>query len=49
MAQVVQDPKTKAWIDDDLDYLLREWRALPGVAREWDDWEELDRLVFVVE
>ena len=49
MAQVVQEARTKAWIDEDLDYLLREWSAIPGIAREWDDWDELDRLVFVLE
>ncbi|MEA2524687.1 MAG: hypothetical protein QOF01_3744 [Thermomicrobiales bacterium] len=49
MAQVAHDLRTKAWIDDDLDYLLREWRAIPQVAQEWDEWDELDRLVFVVE
>jgi hypothetical protein len=49
MAQVMQEARTKAWIDEDLDYLLREWSAIPDVARQWDDWDELDRLVFVLE
>jgi hypothetical protein len=49
MAQVVQEARTRAWIDEDLDYLLREWREIPGVAQAWADWDEMDRLVFVLE
>jgi hypothetical protein len=30
-------------------YLEREWHALPEVEREWPSWDELDRLVFVLE
>jgi hypothetical protein len=49
MAQVVQQIQTHDPIHKDLDYLLREWRAIPDVAREWEHWDELDRLTFVVE
>jgi hypothetical protein len=49
MAQVVQEARTRALIEEDLDYLLREWSAIPDVARGWNNWEELDRLVFVLE
>lgn len=36
-------------IDDDLAYLAEEWTSIPGVVAEWDDWEEHDRLDFVIE
>jgi hypothetical protein len=49
MAQVAQEIRTKAWIDSDLTYLLREWQEIPEVVRQWNDWDELDRLTFVVE
>ena len=36
-------------IDHVLDYLTREWRAIPEVVSTWDTWDELDRLDFVIE
>jgi len=33
----------------DLTYLEQEWGALPSVASEWDTWDDLARLDFVVE
>ncbi len=49
MAQVVQDPELRDRIEHYLDYLLREWRSIPEIAAEWDEWEELERLDFVLE
>ena len=49
MAQVVEKQNVGAWIDDYLQYLLREWSMLPWVFSEWNDWEEHERLNFVLE
>jgi hypothetical protein len=49
MASVTQQTDLTRWIDKSLDYLLSNWEAIPNVAAEWDDWDELDRLDFVVE
>jgi predicted NUDIX family NTP pyrophosphohydrolase len=49
MADVAQRSQTETRIDYHLDYLLREWWSLPAIAAEWDTWEDLDQLVFVLE
>lgn len=49
MAQVVAETRLDEWIDRSLDYLLRNWAAIPEVAAEWDAWDEPDRLDFVIE
>jgi hypothetical protein len=38
-----------ATIDRYLAYLVAEWKDVPKVAAEWADWDEHDRLDFVVE
>ena len=48
MAQVVPDAERGAWIDDYLEYLIREWESIPGLAAEWDEWDDLSQLTFVV-
>jgi hypothetical protein len=37
------------WIVKSLDNLEGEWEQIPEIAAEWDDWEEHDRLDFVLE
>lgn len=49
MAQVAEKQDVGAWIDDYLQYLLREWSMLSWVFSEWNDWEEHERLNFVLE
>jgi hypothetical protein len=49
MAQVVAEQAVEARIDNYLHYLLREWNRLPWVFSEWNDWEEHERLNFVLE
>jgi hypothetical protein len=49
MAFVAQDTELAQWIDKSLDYLMSNWEAVPEIAAEWDDWDELERLDFVVE
>ena len=49
MAQVVAKSDVEALIDDYLQYLIREWSLLPWVASEWNEWEEHERLNFVLE
>ena len=48
MAQVAPPP-AQSLIDEDLSYLADEWTSLPEIAAEWDEWEEHDRLDFVLE
>lgn len=49
MAHVAPDRQLVGWIDDYLDYLEREWRRLPAIARAWSTWDDDERLDFVVE
>lgn len=49
MAQVTHIRTAQERIDPYLDYLFREWNSVPGLAGEWEAWEELDRLDFVLE
>ena len=49
MAQVTHIHTARERIDPYLDYLFAEWQALPEVATEWPEWEDLDQLDFVVE
>ncbi len=47
MAQVSDDPRTRA--ERLLGYLEAAWGAIPETAREWHDWDPLDREVFHLE
>jgi hypothetical protein len=49
MATVVRQPELTSRIDYSLEYLFREWTAIPEVASTWESWDELDRLDFVLE
>jgi hypothetical protein len=49
MAQLTQDAALAAWIDDYLDYLIREWKGIPLLEQEWDEWDEHSKLVFVLD
>ncbi len=49
MAQVTHVLTARERIDPYLDYLFREWEYVPELAREWAEWDELDRLDYVVE
>ncbi|MCX6021569.1 MAG: hypothetical protein NTZ05_07535 [Chloroflexi bacterium] len=58
MAQVNQDYYLGGWItpeqlpgriDFSLAYLITEWRDLPNLADEWDEWEENSRYDFYLE
>ena len=49
MAQVTHILTARERIDPYLDYLFRAWQALPEVARVWAEWQDHDRLDFVVE
>ena len=49
MAQVVPDPQLRDTIDDYLDYLLCEWRGIPALADEWDEWDAHSQLVFAID
>lgn len=48
MAQVAQDAQLQATIDDYLDYLIHTWKSVPLNAQEWDAWDDLSQLSFVV-
>ncbi len=49
MDQVTHIHTPRERIDPYLDYLFRAWQALPDVAKVWAEWEDHDRLDFVVE
>jgi hypothetical protein len=49
MASVTRQTDLTIWIDQSLDYLTGEWKAVPKIAADWDDRDELERLDFVVE
>ena len=47
MAYVAHERLTRT--DRYLDYLFAEWARIPEIAEEWAEWEEPDRLLFVLE
>ena len=49
MASLAQQVDLAPRIEHALDYLLREWEAIPEVVSTWKTWDELDRLDFVIE
>jgi hypothetical protein len=58
MAQVTWEDNMRAWmrgrdvpgaIDSYITYLFREFRGISEAAAEWDEWEEHERLDFVIE
>ncbi len=49
MAQVTPQTDQATRIDRYLDYLFGEWEDIPAVAGEWAEWQDHDRLDFVVE
>ena len=49
MAQVTLPAATRARIDNYLDYLLGQWRRIPEIAAEWDQWEDYEQFDFVIE
>ncbi len=48
MAQVGSDAALRERIDEYLDYLIRTWEGIPELAAEWDDWDDLSQLTYVV-
>jgi hypothetical protein len=48
MAPVVPAAELKARIDRYLTYLFDQWCQLPEMAAEWDEWDDLSRLTFVL-
>src|SRR5437763_1840659 len=49
MARVTPILTAQQRVDPYLDYLFREWRQVPQIAREWDEWGDHEQLDFVVE
>jgi hypothetical protein len=49
MASLVEQSALAPRIDHALDYLIRQWLAIPEVVSTWETWDELDRLDFVLE
>lgn len=49
MASVAHDTQLLQRIDHVLYYLAAEWSGIPHVAAEWDAWDEVERLDFVLE
>lgn len=49
MAKVAQDPQLSSRIDHYLDYLANTWESVPLDAREWDNWDELSQLAYVID
>jgi hypothetical protein len=49
MAQVAEQAQLRTKVDHYLDYLTAEWVAIPDLAAEWAEWDEDDRLDFVLE
>ena len=49
MAQVAADPHLRTKIDEYLDYVIRAWRGIPDVAAQWDQWDDISQLTFVVD
>ena len=49
MAQVERAAHLQTWVEHDLEYLLDEWRDIPSVAAEWDEWGDHEQLNFAME
>ena len=49
MAQVARTDRVEERINSYLAYLERKWRRVPDLARMWNDWDDDERLDFVVE
>jgi hypothetical protein len=49
VAHVAVPTNVSAWIDDYLDYLFDVMNDLPKIVAEWDSWDDLEQLDFVVE
>jgi hypothetical protein len=49
MAHVAVPTNVSAWIDNYLDHLFDVMNDLPEIAAEWDSWDDLEQLDFVVE
>ncbi len=49
MAREAQLTPTKEGINWALDYLFREWRAIPALAEEWSEWDDVSRLHFDID
>ena len=49
MAQVRRTSDLGEWVESYLEYLFRDWNAVPEVADEWSKMEEHERLDFVLE
>jgi hypothetical protein len=49
MAQVAAPPNVAAWIDDCLTYLFNVMDDLPEIDAEWDSWDDIEQLDFVIE
>lgn len=49
MATVARKLDLQARVDRYLEYLVREWQSVPGVAQEWTDWSADEQLEFVLE
>ena len=47
MAQLAPRRDLHEWIEDYLDYLIREWESIPELAAEWDEWDRESRLTFI--
>jgi hypothetical protein len=45
----IPDEEIPRRIDFSLDYLLREWHALPDVEQDWPTLDEMEQLAFDVE
>ena len=49
MASVTGQAELATWIDQSLDYLTGDWKAIPEIAANWADKDEFERLDFVIE
>jgi hypothetical protein len=49
MAQVAAPPDVSAWIEDYLTYLVDVMDELPEIDAEWDTWDDIQQLDFVIE
>ena len=49
MASVGKQTDLASWIDKSLESLTGQWSAIPRIVSDWDKWDELERLDFVIE
>jgi hypothetical protein len=49
MAQVAQTMALAGRINHTLDVAIREWSAVPELAREWPDWEEHSQFSYIMD